>query len=115
MRRGCESRNIVALVRNAIAAVGRPIEGLAAPSFKRQEAGLQAASALLGFDLLFIEDSELHAAQPFCITHSSIAERAVGYASIAEASALAAAGPRARLVLPRIRGLGVTCAVAERL
>ncbi|MDT7950404.1 MAG: cobalamin biosynthesis protein [Acetobacteraceae bacterium] len=113
MRRGSEATEIVALVRQAIAAVGRPIAGLAAPAFKRGEAGLPKAAFTLGVELLFVDDAALGAAQRHCVTHSAIAERAVGYASVAEASALAAAGPRARLVLPRIRAGGLTCAMAE--
>jgi cobalt-precorrin 5A hydrolase len=113
MRRGCGSEEIVTLVRQAIAAVGRPVTALAAPSFKRKEPGLAQAAFVLGVDLLFVDDHALHAAQPHCVTHSPVAERAVGYLSIAEAAALAAAEPRAKLVLPRIRGKSATCALAE--
>ncbi|WP_158945482.1 cobalamin biosynthesis protein [Granulicella sp. S190] len=44
--------------------------------------------------------------------YSSIAETKVGTPSVAEASALAALGPLARLVLPRQIGCFCTCAVA---
>ncbi len=112
-RRGCDEAEIVALVRQASAAVGKPVTGLAAPSFKRGEPGLAKAAVTLGVDLLFVDDQALKAEQPHCVTHSAAAERAVGYASIAEAAALAAAKPRARLLLPRIRGTHATCALAE--
>ena len=113
LRRGCDPAEIVALVRQACAAVGRPVTALAAPSFKRRDPGLAKAAATLRVDLLFIDDQALHAAQPHCVTHSAVAERAVGYVSVAEAAALAAAEPRARLLLPRIRGKNATCALAE--
>ena len=113
MRRGCDWEEIVALVAQASAAVGRPVTALAAPSFKRGEAGLVKAAAALGLELLFVDDQALRAAQPHCVTRSALAEHAVGYASVAEAAALAAAEPRARLILPRIHGTGATCAVAE--
>ena len=113
MRRGCDPAEIVALVRQACAAVGRPITALAAPSFKRRESGLAKAAALLKVESLFVDDHALHVAQQHCVTRSAVAERVVGYASIAEAAALAAAEPRARLVLPRISGRSATCALAE--
>ena len=113
MRRGCDQAEIVALVRQACAAAGKPITALAAPSFKRGEPGLMRAAFVLGVELLFVDDHALRAAQPRCVTHSAVAEWAVGYASIAEATALAAAEPRSRLILPRIRGRNSTCALAE--
>lgn len=112
-RRGCDSAEIVALVRQACAAVGQPVTALAAPSFKRKEAGLLRAATVLGVELLFVDDHELRVAQPDCVTHSTVAERAVGFSSIAEAAALAGAAPHARLILPRIRGASATCALAE--
>lgn len=115
LRRGCSATDIANVVRTAMAAIGRPVSVLAAPGFKRQEEGLAGAALILGLELLFLDDQALHAAQPHCVTHSAIAERAVGFASVAEASAWAAAAPRARLLLPRIRGHGATCAIVERL
>lgn len=114
-RRGCDCAEIVALVREASAAVGRPITALATPLFKRGDAELAKAAAVLEVDLLFVDDHGLHAAQERCVTHSAVAERAVGYSSVAEAAALAAADPKARLILPRIRGRNATCALAESL
>ena len=114
MRRGCDAAEIVALVRQACAAVGRPVTDLAAPAFKRGEVGLAAAATALGTDLVFVDARALQAAQAHCVTHSDVAARAVGYGSVAEASALAAAGPRSRLVLARISGSSATCALAER-
>ena len=114
LRRGCAAVEIVNVVRTAVAAVGRPVVVLATPEFKRQESGLLVASRLLGVELLFIDDQALHAAQSFCVTYSAVAERAVGFASVAEACAIAAAAPRGQLLLPRIRGRGATCAIAIR-
>ncbi len=113
LRRGCKSEEIVALVRQAGVAVGKPISVLAAPAFRRGEPGLIAAANYLQVDLVLIDDQALHAMQPRCVTHSTLVERAVGHSSVAEASALAAAGPRGRLVLPRIKSRSATCALAE--
>ena len=72
-----------------------------------------AAAAALRVEVVFVEDDALRAVQEFCVTRSVIVERAVGFASVAEAAALAAAGPGGRLVLRRVQRGGATCALAE--
>jgi cobalt-precorrin 5A hydrolase len=109
-RRGCPAEAIVALVREAEALAGR-VEALAAPAFKQAEAGLHAAASLLGVPLLFVAEGVLLAAQARCVTHSDAAASATGFASVAEAAAVGAGGV---LVLPRLTGAGVTCALARR-
>ncbi len=113
LRRGCPAEDIVTLVRRACAEAGRPVAALAAPAFKGGEAGLGAAAAQLGVALLLVDDEALAAAQAACVTRSEAALRAVGAASVAEGSALAAAGVGARLLLRRIAGARATCALAE--
>ncbi|HTI02212.1 MAG TPA: cobalamin biosynthesis protein, partial [Acidisoma sp.] len=54
----------------------------------------------------------LRGEQGRCLTRSARAQREVGLASVAEAAALAGAGPGGRLVLARIAADGVTCALA---
>jgi cobalt-precorrin 5A hydrolase len=103
-RKGCGAAEIVALVQSA----GRP-DRLAAPDFKRGEAGLQAAAVSLGLPLHFVADAELAAAQPHCLTRSAAVARATGHASIAEAAALAFGGI---LLGPRIASSNATCALA---
>ncbi len=109
-RRGCAAEAIVALVRRA-EALAEPAEALAAPAFKRDEPGLHEAAARLGLPLVFVDDAVLAAAQGQCVTRSAAAERATGFASVAEAAALGAGG---KLLLPRLTGAGVTCALARR-
>jgi cobalt-precorrin 5A hydrolase len=46
-------------------------------------------------------------------THSRRVAQLTGVGSVAEAAALAAAGPKARLLVPRIVVGDVTCALAE--
>ena len=46
------------------------------------------------------------------VTRSARIEALRGVGSLAEAAALAAAGPQGRLVLPRIASAGATCALA---
>jgi cobalamin biosynthesis protein CbiG len=109
-RRGAAAQAIVAVLREAEALAG-PVQMLAAPAFKRDEPGLREAAALLHLELLFIDDAALQAAQAQCVTRSAIAARATGFASVAEAAAIGAGGV---LVLPRLTGAGVTCALARR-
>ena len=105
-RRCCPAEAIVALVRQAGGA-----DVLAAPAWKQDEAGLIEAAQCLGATLCFVAEAELAAVQALCPTRSAVVARVTGHASIAEAAALAGGG---RLVLARITGKGVTCALVER-
>jgi cobalt-precorrin 5A hydrolase len=67
----------------------------------------------LNLPILWIERAALKGEQGRCLTRSARAEAEVGLSCVAEAAALAGAGPGSRLVLPRIAGGGVTCALAE--
>ena len=89
-----------------------PITHLAAPDFRRGTAALHAVAATLQLPLLWVERGALEAVQPRCPSRSEAALRARGLASVAEGCALAVAGHGGRLLLPRIDGAGVTCAVA---
>ncbi|GAB0119744.1 cobalamin biosynthesis protein [Acidisoma sp. 7E03] len=88
---------------------------LAVPEFRRGEAGIAEAAQALGIPILWIGRASLKGEQGRCLTRSARAERDVGLASVAEAAALAGAGPGSRLILPRIAAGGVTCALAEGL
>jgi cobalt-precorrin 5A hydrolase len=85
---------------------------LAVPDFRRAEPGIGEAAATLGLAILWIARDALKGEQGRCVTRSARAEAAVGLSCVAEAAALAGAGPGARLLLPRIARGGVTCAVA---
>jgi cobalamin biosynthesis protein CbiG len=100
---------ILALLARAEALSGHRIAALAAPEFRQDAAGLRQAAAALALPLRFIPRAALEAAQPRCPTRSEAALRATGLASVAEACALATGGV---LILPRIDGAGVTCALA---
>ena len=109
-RAGCAAADVVAAVRVAEAAGGCRVEGLAAPWFKRGEAGVVEAAAALGVGVVFVEEAALLAVQDRCRTRSDVALRAVGVASVAEGAALAASG--GRLLVERVVVGGATCAVA---
>ena len=111
-RRGTDAADIIAVLRDAEARAGATAIVLAAPEFKSHEAGLHEAAAELDLPLILLSDTLLASVQPFCPTRSIAAERHTGHASIAEASALAAAGPGATLLLDRIAHPTATCALA---
>lgn len=112
-RRNCSAAPIIALVRDAAARTGRAVTRLAAPDFKGNEPGLREAAHMLGLPLVLVARDTIEAAQPRCETFSARTERATGVASVAEACALAEAGPAGRLLLPRITAGGATCALSE--
>jgi cobalt-precorrin 5A hydrolase len=112
---GVSAEAVVALLLEA----GREGPGaptlLAVPEFRRGEEGIAEAAETLGIPILWIAHAALKGEQGRCLTRSRRAEREVGLASVAEAAALAGAGPGGRLVLARIAAGGVTCALAEGL
>jgi cobalamin biosynthesis protein CbiG len=115
-RAGCPDGAIVRLVRQALTGLESPcgakdtqlytIEG------KRGEPGLRAAAEALRMDLVFLSREALQAAMSRVVTRSAAAERRFDVASVAEAAALAGAGPAAVLLIPRIAADGATCAIA---
>ncbi len=109
----CEPQELVSLVRHAEAAAARPALSLAAPVWKLDTSCLQAAAEMLGLPVAGITEADLAAAASRCVSHSTPSQARAGVGSVAEAAALAAAGPSARLVLPRIASAHATCALSE--
>ena len=106
---------IVALVRRALDAAGLPQErltGLATAADRAGALALAEAAAAFGLAPIPVAPAALAAADAGVLTRSARIEAARGVGSVAEAAALAAAGPGARLVLPRIASAGATCALA---
>jgi cobalt-precorrin 5A hydrolase len=112
-RRNTPAADLIAILRDAEALAGQRATALAAPAFKAAEPGLVEAAAQLGLVLHLIDDAGLAEAQPACVTRSETVRAHTGHAAIAEAAAIAAAGPGARLILPRIAHATATCALAE--
>ncbi|GJE25626.1 cobalamin biosynthesis protein [Methylobacterium organophilum] len=114
-RHAAEPDEILALVQAALDAVGHPVAALAALATAVDRAGespIREAAARLALPLRGIAPEALRAADARVVTRSArmAAERGIG--SLAEAAALAACGPTSRLLLPRIAGPRVTCALA---
>ncbi len=106
-----ESAIEAALLHNRLA--GNQLERIAVPAVKGTEAGIVAAAAARGVPLVLIAQNALEAADARTLTRSARSMDTLNVHSVAEAAALAAAGPNSRLLAPRIAVGPVTCALAE--
>jgi cobalt-precorrin 5A hydrolase len=79
---------------------------------KFSEPGLPEAAKLLGVALEALPSAALQAEASRILTPSPAARARFGIDGIAEAAALAGAGPGGRLLGPRLAADGVTCALA---
>jgi len=114
-RRGAPAPDIEAAVRAALAraniAAGA-LDVIATIATKRDEAGIQAAAEKLGVSVVVVADADLKTAIDRGETRSERVLALTGVPSVAEAAALAAAGPASRLVSPRLVVGAATCALA---
>jgi cobalt-precorrin 5A hydrolase len=112
-RKGCSADAVEALVRQALAGLTGPApSGLFTLIYKNGEPGLIAAAERLGFVLHFLTRDALRAQAARVQTAAPQAQVQFGVPSVAEAAALAGAGPDAVLIVPRIAANGATCAIA---
>jgi cobalt-precorrin 5A hydrolase len=115
-RSGVSAEQIEAALAAAlkpILASGRSLSLIATPAAKGHEPGIIAAAASRSLPLVLISQSDLQAADSGTLTHSGHSMAAMNVHSVAEAAALAGAGPASRLLGPRIAIGPVTCALAE--
>jgi cobalt-precorrin 5A hydrolase len=113
-RKDCSVGTIEALVRQALDRVADPAPlGLFTIADKQGELGLAEAAGRLGLAIVYLARDDLKAREADIMTRSERAEGLFGVASVAEAAALAGAGPASVLIVPRIAGGGATCAVAR--
>ena len=83
----------------------------------RQKAADDIVAALarqFGWAVQYFSAATLEAETPRLLNPSDSVFRAVGCHGVAEAAALAAAGPDARLIVPKTATEGITCAIARR-
>lgn len=114
-RRGVAADEIVAIVHLALdrAALARNQLGrLATAEGRATEPGLLDAARLLDLDVELVTADRLAAAEPHLKTRSARVFALHRVGSVAEAAALCAAGPEARLVVARISNRHATCAIA---
>lgn len=97
-------------VLEAVEARGGPAAALAAPPHKARDAALRALAAERGLPLRAMPVAGIETP-----THSTRIAAEFGTGSVAEAAALAAAGPGARITVARIVAPDAmaTCAMAE--
>jgi cobalt-precorrin 5A hydrolase len=116
---GCRKGASGNAVRSAIAAAlqhaGYPADALdliATSATKGGEPGISAAAVELGLPLVLVPQVDLEAAGARTMSRSERVIAITGVPSLAEAAALAAGGPQARLVAPKIAVGPATCALA---
>jgi cobalt-precorrin 5A hydrolase len=115
-RRGASAASIEAAVVAACAQAGvatSELQFIATSAAKGDEPGIAAAASAIGVPLLLVSQCDLTAASGRTTTRSERVVALTGVPSVAEAAALAAGGPAARLIAPRIAVGPVTCALAE--
>jgi cobalt-precorrin 5A hydrolase len=111
-RTTCTADELVALIVSVRDAAGAKIAALAVPDFKAGASALAGAASSLALEVRPVSRQALIAVQPLCPSRSAAALAAVDLASVAEACALAAAGPGARLVSRKTASKAATCALA---
>jgi cobalt-precorrin 5A hydrolase len=115
-RKGASAAEIEKAINAALERAGRPLAKLdliATASIKRDEAGLAEAAKARGVQLTFVDQSDLELAGARGATWSERVLALAGVPSVAEAAALAAAGPKSRLIVQRVVEGPVTCALAS--
>jgi cobalamin biosynthesis protein CbiG len=113
-RAGAAGEAIAALARRVLKEAGAP-EGelrMFTLAAKADEPGLIEAARIIGVALTPLPLAALNAQAGRILTPSAAAQNRFGAPNIAEAAALAGAGEGGRLIGPRLKGGGATCAVA---
>lgn len=115
-RKGASADDIGAAIARALDHAGfatNSLDLIATSAAKGGEPGIAAAAAALGVPLVLVPQSDLEAAGERTQTRSERVVALMGVPSVAEAAALAAGGPQARLILPRLAVGPATCALVE--
>ncbi len=114
-RRGAAAPEIEAAIRAALACANIAADALnviATIEAKCTEPGILAAAEKFGVSVVIVPEHELALANDRIETHSDRVLTLTGVGSVAEATALAAAGPSAKLISRRVATRSATCALA---
>jgi cobalt-precorrin 5A hydrolase len=114
-KRGAPAPDIEVAIRAALDRAGiasHALDCIATIAAKDSEAGIVTAAAKFGVAVVLVLDSELQAASERTETRSERVLALTGVPSVAEAAALAVAGPSSRLISPRLIMGAATCALA---
>jgi cobalt-precorrin 5A hydrolase len=112
---GTSSEDIVSLIVTALSNFGiaqEDLTAIATESSKADEHGIAGAAKSLSIPVLRCPVADLGRVADQVLTRSLRVQEIKGVPSIAEASALVAAGPNARLLGARVAANKVTCAIA---
>jgi cobalt-precorrin 5A hydrolase len=115
-RKGAGAAEIEAAIAAALDRVGLSIAAVgvvATSAAKGSEPGIAAAATSIGVPLVLVAQDDLAVAGARAATRSERVLALAGVPSVAEAAALAAGGPAARLIAPRIAVGPATCALAD--
>jgi len=114
-KRGAPARDIEAAIRGALARAqidAGALDVIATMETKSAEPGIRAVAKTFGVSLIVVPAPELAAAGDRVETRSERVSALAGVGSVAEAAALAAAGPASKLIAPRLIVRAATCALA---
>jgi cobalt-precorrin 5A hydrolase len=114
-KRGAPTADIEAAIRAALLRADMTadaLDAIATIEAKSAEPGIHAAARTLGVAVVIVPARELVATGERIATHSGRALALAGVGSVAEAAALATAGPSARLIVARLVVGAATCALA---
>lgn len=114
-KRGAPASDIEVAIRAALARahVGADtLDVVATIEAKKAEAGVHEVAKKFGVRLIIVSELELAAANDRVETHSERVRALAGVGSVAEAAALAAAGPAGKLIVSRVIAGAATCALA---
>jgi cobalt-precorrin 5A hydrolase len=114
-RKGASEHDVRAAIAAALDRAG--LDGnvlvlVATAASKGGEPGISAAAQTLGLPLVLVPQRDLEAQAPRTATRSARVVALMGVPSVAEAAALAAGGPAARLVGAKTSVGPATCALA---
>ncbi len=114
-KRGAPAPDIEAAIRATLARANisaDALDAIATIATKQSEAGIRAAAEKLGVAVVVVSENDFKAASGRTQTYSERVLALTGAPSVAEAAALAAAGPTAHLISPRLVIGSATCALA---
>jgi cobalt-precorrin 5A hydrolase len=114
-RRGAPAGDIEAAIRAALAHANVSADALGAVATiaaKSTEQGVKAAADKFGVAVVPVSETEIKAVSDRIETRSARVLALVGVPAVAEGAALAAAGPAAHLICPRLAIGAATCALA---
>jgi cobalt-precorrin 5A hydrolase len=115
-RKGVQPEDVRAVIVAALERAGiaaSELRLIATMDAKSREKGIEVAASAMRLPLVLLTPADLVSVRMRVATRSERVEALVGVPSVAEAAALAAGGPAARLVAPRIVVGPATCALAR--